>query len=67
VPNEARERFPRGYPACKDLSIDVAVNPDELTDEELIQSLAELEAMANAAGIYEVKEPAPRPILTRPT
>ncbi len=40
-----------------------------LTDQELIQSLAELEAMANAAGIFEVTEDKtpPRTILKRPT
>ena len=44
------------------------IDPDELSDEELLQSIAELEAMANASGTYEVVEPVPkRPILTRPT
>jgi hypothetical protein len=44
------------------------LNPDELSDEELIQSLAELEALANASGTHEVLEPAPkRPVLMRPT
>lgn len=42
------------------------LNPDDLTDEELLRAVAELEAMANAAGIYEIVD-APPVKLTRPT
>jgi phage terminase small subunit len=43
------------------------LDPNELSDEELVQSLSELEALANSSGTYEVPEPAPkRPVLTRP-
>jgi phage terminase small subunit len=43
------------------------LDPDQLSDEELIQSLSELEALANASGTHEVPESAPkRPVLMRP-
>jgi hypothetical protein len=43
------------------------LDPKELSDAELLQSLSELEALANASGMYETLEPAPkRPVLMRP-